>query len=334
MPNTHPVNDSAVVTRYILAKAREAGGPRVYPVGAISAGSQGVALSEYGDLKDAGIVACSDDGRPVMNSLLMRRALEYARTFDLLIISHCEELDLGAGGVMHEGLVSLQLGLRGLPAAAEEVMVFRDLTLARLTGGRLHIAHVSTAGSVELIRRAKKDGIPVSAETAPHYFSLTDEAVRGFNTHAKMYPPLRQARDVQAIRAGLADGTLDCIATDHAPHSSLEKEVEFEQAANGIVGLETALGLILKLVQEGVLTLSEAINKMSTAPARILGVPGGNLRPGSPADVTLIDPAHSWQVDVHQFKSKGRNSPFHGWELPGRAVMTIVGGKIIYSLSQ
>jgi len=269
-----------------------------------------------------------------MNSLLMRRALEYARTFDLLIISHCEELDLGAGGVMHEGLVSLQLGLRGLPAAAEEVMVFRDLTLARLTGGRLHIAHVSTAGSVELIRRAKKDGIPVSAETAPHYFSLTDEAVRGFNTHAKMYPPLRQARDVQAIRAGLADGTLDCIATDHAPHSSLEKEVEFEQAANGIVGLETALGLILKLVQEGVLTLSEAINKMSTAPARILGVPGGNLRPGSPADVTLIDPAHSWQVDVHQFKSKGRNSPFHGWELPGRAVMTIVGGKIIYSLSQ
>ncbi|MDD3581678.1 MAG: dihydroorotase, partial [Desulfobacca sp.] len=227
MPNTRPVNDSAAVTSYILAKARQAAGPRVYPVAAVSQGSQGERLAEYGDLQEAGAVALSDDGQPVMNPQLMRRALEYARNFGMLIISHCEDLHLSGSGVMHEGLVSLQMGLIGIPAAAEEVMVFRDLNLARLTGGRLHIAHVSTAGAVALIRQAKARGLPVTAETAPHYFSLTDEAVRGFNTNAKMYPPLRQAEDVAAIRAGLADGTIDCIATDHAPHSSLEKDVEF-----------------------------------------------------------------------------------------------------------
>jgi dihydroorotase len=258
----------------------------------------------------------------------MRRALEYAHTFDLLVISHSEDLTLTGDGVMHEGLVSVQMGLKGIPAAAEEVAVFRDIELARLTGARLHIAHVSSAGSVEIIRRAKSQGVKVTAETAPHYFSLTDEAVRGFNTNAKMSPPLRGMADVAAIRAGLADDTLDCIATDHAPHSILEKEVEFDRAANGIIGLETAVGLSLELVQGGVLTLPQLIAKLSTNPARILGVPGGTLQVGAPADITILDPDQSWTVDVQQFKSKSRNSPFHGREMTGRAVLTIVGGEI------
>ncbi len=290
MPNTMPVNDSAAVTRYILEKAAAAGEIRVYPVAALSQGSQGEILAEYGDLKEAGAVALSDDGRPVSNAQLMRRALEYAHTFDMLVISHAEELALTGEGVMHEGKVSVEMGLKGIPAAAEEVAVFRDIELARLTGVRLHIAHVSTAGSVEIIRRAKAEGVRVTAETAPHYFSLTDEAVRGFNTNAKMSPPLRTMADMAAIRAGLADDTLDCIATDHAPHSILEKEVEFNQAANGIIGLETAVGLSLELVQGGVLTLSQLVAKLSTNPARILEVPGGSLQLGAPADITVLDP--------------------------------------------
>jgi len=330
MPNTLPVNDSATVTRYILEKAAQAQGVRVYPVAAISQGSEGAILAEYGDQKEAGAVALSDDGKPVANSQLMRRALEYARTFDLPVISHSEDLSLTSNGVMHEGLVSLQLGLKGIPAAAEEVAVFRDIELARLTGARLHIAHVSTAGSVQIIRRAKSQGIKVTAETAPHYFSLTHEAVRGFNTNAKMSPPLRTEADVAAIKAGLADGTLDCIATDHAPHSVLEKEVEFDRAANGVIGLETALGLSLALVQEGILTLAQLITKLSANPARILGVPGGTLQVGAPADITVIDLQRPWIVDVQQFKSKSRNSPFHGRNLTGRAAMTLVDGKILY----
>jgi len=330
MPNTLPVNDSATVTRYILEKAAQAQGVRVYPVAAISQGSEGAILAEYGDQKEAGAVALSDDGKPVANSQLMRRALEYARTFDLPVISHSEDLSLTSNGVMHEGLVSLQLGLKGIPAAAEEVAVFRDIELARLTGARLHIAHVSTAGSVQIIRRAKSQGIKVTAETAPHYFSLTHEAVRGFNTNAKMSPPLRTEADVAAIKAGLADGTLDCIATDHAPHSVLEKEVEFDRAANGVIGLETALGLSLALVQEGILTLAQLITKLSANPARILGVPGGSLQVGAPADITVIDLQRPWIVDVQQFKSKSRNSPFHGRNLTGRAAMTLVDGKILY----
>ena len=330
MPNTQPVNDTAAVTRLILDQAKAAGNARVYPVGAVSAGSQGQVLSEYGDLKAAGAVALSDDGHPVMNSMLMRRALEYARTFDLPIISHCEDLDLRADGVMHEGRVSLQLGLKGIPAAAEEVMVFRDLALARLTGGRLHIAHVSTAGSVALIRLAKAMGLAVTAETAPHYFSLTDEAVLGYNTHAKVNPPLRTEADVAAIKEGLRDGTLDAIACDHAPHSSLEKEVEFEAAAFGLIGLETSLGLSLKLVHDGVLTLSQLVAAISTNPARILGVAGGTLTPGAPADITLIDLNREWPVDANTFASKSRNCPFHGWTLKGKAVMTIVGGKVVW----
>ena len=332
MPNTMPVNDSATVTRYILEKAAQARGVRVYPVAALSQGSHGEILAEYGDLKEAGAAALSDDGRPVANSQLMRRALEYAHTFDMLVISHSEDLALTGDGVMHEGLVSLEMGLKGIPAAAEEVAVFRDIELARLTGARLHIAHVSTAGSVEIIRRAKSQGVKVTAETAPHYFSLTDEAVRGFNTNAKMSPPLRTRADVAAIRAGLADNTLDCIATDHAPHSILEKEVEFDRAANGIIGLETAVGLSLELVQGGVLTLAQLIAKLSTNPARILGVPGGTLQVGAPADITILDLDRAWTVDVQQFKSKSRNSPFHGRELTGRAVMTMVGGEIKFKV--
>lgn len=330
MPNTKPVNDNASVTRYILDRAAAAGLVRVYPVGAISQGSLGETLSEYGELKAAGSVAVSDDGLPVMNSLLMRRALEYARTFDLPVISHAEDLTLRGEGVMHEGKVSVRLGLRGIPAAAEEVMVHRDVSLARLTGARLHIAHVSTAGSVAIIREAKRAGVGVTCETAPHYFTLTEEAVLGFDTRAKVNPPLRSEADRQAVIAGLADGTLDAIACDHAPHSILEKDVEFADAAFGLIGLETSLGLSLRLVHDGFLTLSRLIACLSTHPARILGVSGGSLTPGSPADVTLIDLNREWTVDAQTFASKSRNCPFDGWSLKGKAVMTIRGGKIIF----
>jgi dihydroorotase len=329
MPNTKPVNDTSSVTRFILDQAAKLGRARVYPVGAISQGSLGQTLSEYGELKETGCVAVSDDGRPVMNALLMRRALEYARTFDILVISHAEDLDLRGEGVMHEGKVSVRLGLMGMPAAAEEIMVYRDIRLARLTGARLHIAHVSTAGSVAIIREAKMSEIGITAETAPHYFTLTDDAVAGFDTNAKVNPPLRSEWDRQAVLEGLADGTLDAIACDHAPHSVLEKDVEFAEAAFGLIGLETSLGLSLKLVHEGVLTLSQLIIKMSTNPARILGIPGGKLVPGSPADITLLDPNREWTVDAAQFASRSRNCPFQGWNLRGKAVMTMVGGKII-----
>ncbi len=329
MPNTSPVNDTAAVSRYIREQAAAAGLARVYPVAAISMGLRGESLSEFGDQKEAGAVAVYDDGRPVMNSMLMRRALEYGRTFALPVISHSEDLELRGAGLMHEGLVSLTLGLKGIPAAVEEVMVFRDLALAGLTGAHLHIAHVSTAGAVELIRRAKAAGLKVSAETAPHYFSLTDAAVGGYDTNAKVNPPLRGAADLAAVKEGLRDGALDAIASDHAPHSSLEKDREFEAAAFGLIGLETSLGLSLKLVHEGVLSLSQLIAKMSLNPARILGLAGGSLAVGAPADLTLIDLNREWTVDVGQFASKSRNCPFHGWTLKGRAVMTLVGGKIV-----
>jgi len=330
MPNTRPVNDNAAVTRFILEAAGAANLARVYPVGAISMGSAGHTLSEYGDQKAAGAVAFSDDGRPVMHPMLMRRALEYARTFNLFLIAHEEDLDLRADGVMHEGRISLELGLRGIPSAAEEAMIFRDLALLQLTGGRLHIAHVSAFGSVALIRTAKAAGLSVTAETAPHYFSLTDEAVMGYDTNAKVNPPLRTAEDVAAIKAGLADGALDAIACDHAPHTSLEKDLEFEAAAFGLIGLETSLGLSLKLVHDGILSLSQLVAAMSTNPARILGVPGGVLSPGSPADITLIDLNRTWQVDANSFASKSRNCPFHEWTLRGKAVMTIVGGRVVW----
>ena len=330
MPNTQPVNDNASLTRFILDQARAANLARVHPVAAISMGSLGEQLSEYGDQKAAGAVAVSDDGKPVMNAMLMRRALEYARTFGLPVISHAEDLELRGEGVMHEGRVSLELGLRGIPAAAEEIMVFRDITLAALTGCPLHIAHVSTAGALELIRRAKAGRIPVTAETAPHYFSLTDAAVYGYDTNAKVNPPLRPAADVAAIKAGLKDGTLDAIASDHAPHTSLEKDLEFQAAAFGLIGLETSLGLSLKLVHDGVLTISQLVTKMSLNPAKILGVPGGTLKVGAPADISLIDLNRKWQVDANAFASKSRNCPFHGWPLQGKAIMTIVAGKVVW----
>jgi dihydroorotase len=332
MPNTRPVNDNGAITRFMLEAARVAGLARVYPVGAISMHSAGQTLSEYGDQKEAGAVAFSDDGHPVMNPMLMRRALEYALTFEVPLIAHEEDLDLKGDGVMHEGRVSLELGLRGIPSSVEEAMIFRDLALLQLTGGRLHIAHVSAFGSVALIRQAKAAGLTVTAETAPHYFSLTDDAVRGYDTNAKVNPPLRTAEDVAAIKEGLKDGTLDAIASDHAPHTSLEKDLEFEAAAFGLIGLETSLGLSLQLVHDGILTLSQLVAAMSTNPARILKVPGGTLAPGAVADVTLIDPDRAWTVDANTFASKSRNCPFNGWTLRGQAVMTIVEGKVVWEL--
>ena len=331
MPNTRPVNDCAAVTRYILEKAKDEGGCRVFPVGAISKGLEGKNLAEYGELRAEGVLAVSDDGRPVMNSMLMRRALEYAATFDLLVISHCEDLDLSGAGLMSEGQISTMLGMRGIPRAAEEVMAARDILLAELTGSRLHLAHVSTAGSVALIREGKRRGIPVTAETAPHYFTLTEDLVSTFDPVYKVNPPLRAAVDVEAIKAGLADGTIDAIASDHAPHSPVEKDIEFEFAANGLIGLETSLPLILGLVRQGVLTPMEAIAKVAPNPARILGTRLGTLRKGSDADLTLIDPELKYTIDAGRFKSKSRNCPFHGMEVQGAAVMTLVGGRVVFS---
>ncbi len=328
MPNTNPVNDNRSVTEFILSQAEREGAARVFPIGAITKGSKGEELSEMGELRAAGCVAVSDDGRPVMNAAIMRRAMEYARVFDLLVVSHCEDSSLSAKGVMNEGFVSTELGLRGIPRSAEDVMTARDLSLAELTGARVHIAHVSTAGSVELLRAAKARGVKVTAETCPHYFTLTDEAVRGYNTMAKMNPPPRTADDVAAIKAGLRDGTIDVIVTDHAPHGMDEKSGEFDYAPFGIVGIETALGLSLKLVQDGVLSMQQLIERMSMAPARIIRSGGGTLSAGSVADITIIDPDLTWKVDASQFRSRSKNTPFDGWKLTGRAVRTIVGGRI------
>lgn len=327
MPNTNPVNDSRPVTEFILSQAAKDGAARVFPIGAITKGSKGEELAEMGELHDAGCVGISDDGRPVMSSGVMRRAMEYSKIFDIAVISHCEDASLAAKGVMNEGFVSTELGLRGIPNAAEDVMTGRDILLAELTGARLHICHVSTAGSVRLIREAKQRGVKVTAETCPHYFTLTEDAVRGYNTMAKMNPPLRTAEDVAAIKQGLKDGTLDVIATDHAPHALDEKSGEFDAAAFGIVGLETAVGLSLKLVQEGVLSLSQLIERMSATPARIIRSAGGMLSVGAVADITIIDPDLEWTVDVSQFSSRSKNTPFGGWKLKGRAVQTLVGGK-------
>jgi dihydroorotase len=280
-----------------------------------------------GELREAGCAGVSDDGKPVMNSAMMRRAMEYSKIFDIAVISHCEDAGLSAKGVMNEGFVSTELGLRGIPAAAEDVMTARDIALAELTGARLHICHVSTAGSVRLIREAKARGVKVTAETCPHYFSLTEEAVRGYNTMAKMNPPLRTAEDVAAIKQGLMDGAIDVIATDHAPHAADEKAVEFDLAPFGIVGLETAVGLTFKLVHEDVLTAAEAVNKLSLNPATILKLNKGTLAVGANADITIINPNLEWTVKAAEFQSKSKNTPFDGWKLKGRAVQTIVGGR-------
>jgi len=329
MPNTDPVNDCRQVTEYIVKKAVRLDIVRVYPVAAISKGLKGDNLCEYGELKDAGAIAVSDDGNPVMNSQLMRKALEYSSGFNLPVISHCEDLDLIANGVMNEGAVATKMGLSGIPNAAESIMVLRDIALCELTGVPVHIAHVSTKESIRAIRDAKKRGVPVTAETAPHYFSLTDAFIKDYNTNCKMNPPLRSEQDREAVCQGLVDGTIDVIATDHAPHSLIEKAVEFDQAANGIIGLETAVSLGLKLVEAGIIDIKDLIEKMSKNPARILGLKSG-LEIGKTADITIIDPKNSYCIDADGFQSLSRNTPFDGWELKGRAVLTMVGGKIVY----
>jgi len=329
MPNTNPVNDCRQVTEYIVKKAVKADTVRVYPVAAISKGLKGDNLCEYGELKDAGAIAVSDDGNPVMNSQLMRRALEYSSGFKLPVISHCEDLDLVSGGAMNEGEVATKMGLSGIPNAAESIMVLRDISLCELTGVPVHIAHVSTRESVRAIRDAKKRGVPVTAETAPHYFLLTDVSIKDYNTNNKMNPPLRTDQDREAICQGLFDGTIDAIATDHAPHSIIEKAVEFDQAANGIIGLETAVSLGLKLVEAGIIDLTDLIEKMSKNPARILGLKIG-LEIGKTADITIIDTEISYCIDAGRFQSLSRNTPFDGWDVKGRAVLTMVGGKIVF----
>ncbi len=329
MANTDPVNDNSSVTEYILNKAATEGCVNVFPIGAISKGLKGESLAEIGELKEAGIIAISDDGNPIMNSNLMRRALEYAKVFELPVIPHCEDKNLAGEGLVNEGYISTLTGLPGIPAATEEVMVARDIALAELTGWRLHIAHVSTAGVVRLIREAKARGVTITAEATPHHFSLTEEAVKGYDTNTKVNPPLRSIRDREAIKAGLVDGTIDVIASDHAPQSPVEKDLEFELAANGIVGLETELSLCLQLVAQKILALSDTIAKLTVNPARILSLPKGTLSEGADADITVIDLEQIWVVDPNKFRSKSRNTPFNQWELKGKAVMTIVGGKIV-----
>jgi len=333
MPNTDPVTDNQAAVGFIVRQAQRAAAARVYPIGAISVGQQGNVLAEFGEMVGAGAVAVSDDGKPVASAQLMRTALEYARTFKIPVIDHCEEPTLSAGGSMNEGIVSAQLGLKGIPAEAEEIMVIRDILLARLSGGHVHLAHISTKGSVELIRWGKERGINVTAEACPHHLSLTEESVRGYDTNAKMNPPLRTAKDVEALREAVKDGTIDLIATDHAPHHYDEKEREFADAPNGIVGLETALAVaVTNLVEEGYLTFSDLVDRMACSPARLFKLPGGSLRRGVAADVTVFDPKARWKVDPSRFLSKGRNSPYNGMPLTGRPACTIVAGSVVYRL--
>lgn len=332
MPNTNPVTDNASVIAFIKQKAQEAGYADVYPIGSISKGLKGQELAEIGEMKFAGAVAVSDDGRPVTESGLMRRAMKYADMFDIKVISHCEDLGLADNGYMNEGDVATELGLRGISRAAEEVMVARDIIIAESLGASVHIAHVSTRGSVEFVRQAKRRGVRVTCETCPHYFSLTERACEGFNTNAKMNPPLRTDDDVAAIKEGLADGTIDCIVTDHAPHHEDEKNCEFGEALNGIIGLETSLGLGIKhLVRENVLTINELIRKMSLNPSEILGISKGTLSVGRRADIIVFDPEKPWTVDASKFQSKSKNSPYDKYELFGKPEYVIFGGKTVVS---
>ena len=330
MANTHPVNDHPAVTELMRRRAAAACGVRLYPVGAVSAGLAGKELAEIGGMREAGIAAISDDGMPVMNARLMRRAMEYARMFNLPVLSHCEDQGLSVGGVMHEGVVSTALGLPGAPAAAENVMVYRDLQLAAMTGAHVHIQHVSTAEAVDLIRRAKDRGIRVTAEACPHHFTLTHEAIQDYDTNTKVNPPLRAAADVEAIKTGLRDGTIDMIATDHAPHHVTEKEQDYESAPSGMIGLETAVGLSLNLYHQGVLSLAQLIEKFTVHPARLLGAARGTLEVGAAADVTILAPEQTFVVDAASLRSQSRNTPFLGWQLRGGAVAAIVDGMIIF----
>jgi dihydroorotase len=332
MPNTKPVNDESPVTQLIKMKSGEAGRAKVYPIGAITKGSAGRELTDFRALKEAGCVAVSDDGRPVMSDQLMRQAMQQAWDLDLPVIDHCEDVVLSGCGCMNEGPVSRALGVHGIPKGAEFRMIARDIKLAEATGARLHVAHLSTAIGVDLVRQAKAEGLPVTAEVCPHHFTLTDEAVREQGVNAKMNPPLRSERDRDALQEGLADGTIDAIATDHAPHAEYEKQWGMDQAPFGIVGLETALALTLRLVEKGVLSLERAVQCLTSKPAGLLGLPGGTLAPGVSADIVLVDRTHEWVVDPEQFLSKGRNTPFAGWRLTGRVVRTIVEGKTVFKL--
>jgi len=333
MPNTEPVNDQAGITRFVLERAQAEGVVRVYPIGAITKGSRGEEIAEYGDLREAGCVALSDDGRPVASARVLRRALEYARAFGLTVIDHCEEPTLSEGAAMNEGPVATLLGLRGTPAAGEAITVERDVALAELAAGRLHVAHVSTAASVDAVRRGKARGVSVTAEATPHHLLLTDRAVKDteYDTATKMNPPLRSEPDRQALLQGLRDGTIDCVATDHAPHTVDDKKVEYDRASFGVVGLETAVALCLdRLVGGRVIDLPRLVKLLSSGPARVLGLPGGSLAKGAPADVTVLDLTRERAVDPARFSSKGRSTPFAGWVLKGWPVMTIVGGRIVW----
>jgi dihydroorotase len=331
MPNTVPPNDNRAVSELMVRRAAEVGVVRVYPVGAITKGLKGESLAEMGELRDAGCVAVSDDGHPVMNAELMRRAMEYARTFGLTIVQHCEDLTLSADGAMNEGLVSTRAGIRAQPSAAESSMVARDIELCALTGARYHVAHISSAESVRLVREAKRRGLPVTCEVTPHHLTLTDEACATYDTHAKCNPPLRAQSDVDALRVALVEGVIDAVATDHAPHSPVEKDVEFEQAAFGIIGLETAVPLVLDLVRTAGLSPSDFVRRFSTGPAAAFGLRGGSLAEGRLADVTVIDPEKEWTCLPTGMRSRSRNTPFAGRPMKGLATLTIVGGRIVYS---
>jgi dihydroorotase len=331
MPNTQPVNDNAAVTRFMIEQGQRANLANVFPLGSITKGSEGGELAEMGEMKSAGIVAVSDDGQPVPTAGMMRRAMEYARGFDLAVVDHCQDKSLSAGGVMHEGKWSLMLGLKGMPAAAEEVDAGRDCELARLTGARLHLAHVSTRGVLETVRRGKEIGASITCEAAPHHWTLTDEAVADYDTNTKMSPPLRSPDHVAAIIEGLRDGTIDSIATDHAPHHADEKALEFDQAPFGITGLETAIGLAFDLINQGVISLERLVELCATNPAKIFNLADrGTLRKDAWADVTILDPQFQWTFDAARGKSKSRNTPFDGRSFTGAAVATIVAGRIVY----
>ena len=332
MPNTRPPNDNSGITQYIITEARKRAVVNIYPVAAITRGLAGEELTDMADLSQAGAIAFSDDGQPVANSLVMRRALEYSLLLDKLIIDHCEDKSLSAGGVMHEGEISLRLGLSGMPAAAEEIMIARDIILAQLTRARLHIAHISTKGGIELVRSAKKKGVPVTAEVTPHHLILCDENLVNYDPNFKVNPPLRSAEHRQALLEGLKDGTIDVIATDHAPHTPEEKDVEFDLAPFGLIGLETAVSLMLdRFVHKNIISLERLIELMSCRPAQLLGLKNkGKIAPGADADLTILNLRQEVVVDVHRFASKSRNCPFHGWKLKGAVALTIVGGKIVY----
>jgi dihydroorotase len=331
MPNTSPVNDNRSITELIFSQAKKTNLVNVLPIGAITKGLKGESLSDMGELKEAGCIGYSDDGRPVMDSELMRRAFEYSRMFGLPCIQHSEILDLTQGGCMNEGIISTELGLKGMPVEAEDIMVFRDICLLRKTGGRLHVAHISSGGAVELVRQAKAKGLPVTCEVAPHHFTLTEEACRNYDTNAKMSPPLRTHEDLELIKEGLRDGTIDIIATDHAPHDLADKQMEFSKACFGIVGLETALPLTLKMVDEKVITLQKAVDLLTQQPCRLFNLNKGNLGVGKDADIVIFNPKTQYTIEPEKFKSRSKNSPYKGWKVRGKVLHTLVAGKTVYS---